>query len=559
VRIVRALARKHTACDFQLPEVAMNLWTRTSPTRRAMTIAAALAAVLAPAGSAQAQQKVLRAVLHADVRVLDPIWTTQTIANIHGMLVYDTLFGNDAAMQPKPQMVDTYEITEDKLVYTFTLRDKLKFHDGSPVTSADVIASLTRWGKKDGVGQRLFSFVDKLEAVDAKTFRMTLSKPYGMVLESLGKTNSSVAVIMRAQDAATDPQQQVKESVGSGPFKFAKDEWVPGSKTVYLRNADYASRPSSEKAESFAGSKFPGVDRIELVWISDPQTAMSALINGEIDFYENPNIDFYPILEKAKGVKLMRTGSLDSTHGMIRLNHLHPPFNNVKARQAMYYLINQENFLRAIVGDPKYYRVCHGLITCGSPLGNDGGSQWFKEYNPKKALQLLKEAGYNGEPITVLAATDHNTITPATQVLIQAMREAGINVDAQSMDWGSVVSRRAKKEPPAQGGWHIFVTTTGGVGSANPVLHTWLGAACDKGLFGWPCDAEIEKLRTEYGFALKAEEKARIARDLQARAMDQVVYIPFGQWDALLAYRSDRLEGIVPNTGLVVLWNITKK
>ena len=194
---------------------------------------------------------------------------------------------------------------------------------------------------------------------------------------------------------------------------------------------------------------------------------------------------------------------------MIRLNHLHPPFNNVKARQAMYYLINQENFLRAIVGDPKYYRICHGLITCGSPLGNDGGSQWFKEYNPKKALQLLKEAGYNGEPITVLAATDHNTITPATQVLIQAMREAGINVDAQSMDWGSVVSRRAKKEPPAQGGWNIFVTTTGGVGSSNPVLHTWIGAACDKGLFGWPCDAEIEKLRNDYGFAQKDEEKAQ--------------------------------------------------
>ena len=120
-------------------------------------------------------------------------------------------------------MVDKYDITEDKLVYTFTLRDGLKFHDGSPVTTKDVIASLERWGKKDGVGQRLFSFVDKLEAVDDKTFRMMLKKPYGMVLESLGKTNSSVAVIMRAQDAATDPQQQVKEAIGSGPFKFAKD------------------------------------------------------------------------------------------------------------------------------------------------------------------------------------------------------------------------------------------------------------------------------------------------------------------------------------------------
>jgi peptide/nickel transport system substrate-binding protein len=537
----------------------MNLWTRAPIRRGCIAIAAAVALSPVHVSFAQAQEKVLRAVLHADVRVLDPIWTTQTIANIHGMLVYDTLFGNDDDMQPKPQMVDKYEITEDKLVYTFTLRSGLKFHDGSPVTTRDVIASLQRWGKKDGAGQRLFTYVSKIESIDDKTFSMSLKEPYGMVLETLGKTNSSVPAIMRAQDAATDPQQQVKEAIGSGPFKFAKDQWVPGSKAVYLKNADYLPRPGSEKAQSFAGSKLPGVDRIELVWISDPQTAMSALINGEIDFYENPNIDFYPVLEKARNVKLMPTGKLDSTHGLIRLNHLHPPFNNVKARQAMYYLVNQENFLRAVVGDPRYFRICHGLITCGSPLANDGGSHWFKEYNPKKALQLLKEAGYNGEPITVLAATDHNTITPATQVLIQAMRDAGINVDAQSMDWGSVVSRRAKKEPPAQGGWNIFVTTTGGVGSSNPVLHTWIGAACDKGLFGWPCDAQIEKLRNDYGFAQKDEDKKRIARELQTRAMDEVVYIPFGQWNAYLAYRSDRLEGIVPNTGLVVLWNITKK
>ena len=395
-----------------------------------------------------------------------------------------------------------------------------------------MIASLRRWAARDGVGQRLFSFTDKLEAVDDKTFRMTLKKPYGMVLESLGKTGTSVAVIMRAQEAATDPQQQVKEAsaralqVRQGPVGAGQQGGV--SQERRLR----AAPEQREGRELRRLEVRRSVDRIELVWISDPQTAMSALINGEIDFYENPNIDFLPDPGEGQGREADATGKIDSTHGMIRLNHLHPPFNNVKARQAMYYLINQEDFLRAIVGDPKYYRVCHGLITCGSPLGNDGGSQWFKEYNPKKALQLLKEAGYNGEPITVLAATDHNTITPATQVLIQAMREAGINVDAQSMDWGSVVSRRAKKEPPAQGGWNIFVTTTGGVGSSNPVLHTWIGAACDKGLFGWPCDAEIEKLRNDYGFAQTDEEKTKIARDLQTRAMEQVVYIPFGQWDA---------------------------
>ena len=514
---------------------------------------------LAAAAPANAEEKVLRAVMHADVRVLDPVWTTATIASIHGAMVYDTLFGNDAKGDAKPQMVDTYEISADRLAYTFKLRDGMKFHDGTPVTSKDVIPSLKRWAARDGVGLRLFGFIDKLEAIDAKTFRMLLTKPYGMVLESLGKTSTSLPVIMREADALTDPQTQVKVAVGSGPFKFAADQWVPGSKAVYTKNPDYVSRPGNEPASFFAGSKFAGVDRIELVWISDPQTAMSALINGEIDFYENPNIDFYPILEKAAGVKLETTGEVDSHIGFIRFNHLHPPFDNVKARQAMYHLINQDDFLRAVIGDPKYYRICHALITCGTPLASDGGSQWFKEYNPKKTLQLMTEAGYKGEPIVILSTTDHNTITPATQVLIQAMREAGLNVDAQAMDWGTTVTRRAKKEPPDKGGWNIFITTTGGVSSANPILHTWIGAACDKGIFGWPCSEKIEALRDSYGFAQAPEDRKRIAKDLQTVAMEEVVYIPFGQWNQLIGYRQDRLSGIVPNTGLVVFWNIVKK
>lgn len=509
--------------------------------------------------SVGAQEKVMRAVLHADVRVLDPHWTTATIAGIHGMLVYDTLFGNNSKLEPQPQMVGKYEISPDRLSYAFTLREGLKFHDGQPVTTKDVIASLKRWAVKDGVGQRLFGFVKTIEAVDAKTFKMEFTKPYGMVLESLGKTGTSVPIIMREADANTDPNTQIKEAIGSGPFKFAKDQWVPGSKAVYLKNADYVPRPGKEPASFFAGSKYAGVDRLELVWISDAQTAMQALINGEIDFYENPNIDFYPILEKSKGVKLQSTGDIDSHQGMIRLNHLHPPFNNKKARQAMYHLINQEDFLRAVVGDPKYYRVCHGMITCGSPLASDGGSHFFKEHNPKKATQLMKEAGYNGEPIVILATTDHNTITPATQVLIQSMRDAGLNVDAQAMDWGTTVTRRAKKEPPAQGGWNIFVTTTGGISSSNPVLHTWIGAACDKGLFGWPCSKEIEELRNSYGFAQTMDEKKKIAKDLQTLAMEEVAYIPFGQWNQLVSYREDRVTPFVPNTGLIVLWNIERK
>ena len=448
---------------------------------------------------AQAQEKVLRAVLHADVRTLDPIWTTQTIAGIHGMLVYDTLFGNDDDMQAAA--ADGRQVRHQRGQAHLHLhaarraevpRRLARHHQGR-----DRLAQAL--GARDGVGQRLFSFVDKLEAVDDKTFRMMLKKPYGMVLESLGKTGTSVAVIMREQDAPTDPQQQIKEAIGSGPFKFAKDEWVPGSKTVYLKNPDYVPRPGNEKASSFAGSKFAGVDRIELVWISDPQTAMSALINGEIDFCENPNIDFFPILEKARGVKLMKTGKFDSTHGMIRLNHLHPPFNNVKARQAMYYLINQEDFLRAIVGDPKYYQVCHGLITCGSPLAQRRRQRHVQGVQSEEGA-AADEGG------RLQRRADHHPGGDRPQ-----HHHAG-DPGADPGDARGRPQRRRPVDGLGLGGLAPRQEGAAGAGrlehlrhhhgrrsaSANPVLHTWIGAACDKGLFGWPCDAKIEKLRNAY-------------------------------------------------------------
>ena len=349
-----------------------------------------------------------------------------------------------------------------------------------------------------------------------------------------------------------------KESIGSGPFIFAKDQWVPGSKAVYLKNKDYV--PRSEPPSCFAGGKIPGVDRIELVWISDPQTAMSALINGEIDFYENPTIDFLPLLEKAKGVKLLKTGKIDSTQGMIRLNHLHPPFDNIKVRQAMYYLINQEDFLRAIVGDPKYYQVCPGLLTCGGPYENDGGTHWMKEYNPKKALQLMKEAGYKGEPITVLAADrpqHHHAGHPGA--------DPG---DAR----GRHQCRRAvdglgqRGHAPRQQG-------TAGAGRLEHLRHHLgrrrlgqSGAAHldRRGLRQGPVRLAVRPRgrgaaqRLRHGRDRgRAQEDRQGAADARHGRRGLPAVRPVGHARSPTAPTS--IYGIVPNTGLAVLWGITKK
>ncbi len=515
--------------------------------------AALLAATALTPASAETT---LRATMHADVRTLDPHWTTQTIAGIHGMMVYDTLFGVDDEGVPHPQMVGDYSISDDGKEYSFTLRDGLKFHDGADVTTADVIASLKRWGEKDQAARAMFAYVDALEAVDDKTFTMKLSEPYGLVLDTLGKTGTMVPIIMRESDASTPGDQQVTEAIGSGPFMMVKEEWVPGSKTVYVKNPDYV--PRDEAPSGTSGGKVVKVDKVELVWIDDSQTRMQALIAGEIDILEQPAVDFLPILESDPNIEVIKTGAVDSHWGTLRINHLHPPFDKPEMRQALYHLINQQDYLQTIIGNPEYYRECYSYITCGTTYADETGKEILSDYNPKKAYEMMKAAGYNDEPISVLAATDHHTITPATQVFLNAMRESGINVNAVSIDWGSVVARRSSRDKPEDGGWNIFMTTSSGTAALNPALNTWLGAGCEGANVGWPCDEELEKLRGEFAFAQSVDERKAVARKIQERAMVVVPYIIYGQWTQPLAYRSDKISGIVPVTGMPVFWNITK-
>ncbi|WP_119420617.1 ABC transporter substrate-binding protein [Desertibaculum subflavum] len=515
--------------------------------------AAALAAV-----PALAQQKTLRVTMHADVRTLDPFWTTQTIAGIHGLMIYDTLFSSDADLKPQPQMVDKWTVSDDRKVYTFTLRDGLTFHDGSAVTSKDVVASMNRWGKRDGAGKQLMAFTTSIVAKDDKTFVWTLSEPYGLLIDILAKTGTSIPFVMREKEAMVDPFQQIQEVVGSGPFVFKRDEWKPGNVTVYEKFKGYV--PRKEPASGHAGGKVVKVDRVEFVWLSDPQTAQSALVAGEIDYLENPQADFLPILESTPGIKL-ETHKAAGTMGILQLNHLHPPFNNVKARQAMLYIINNADYLNTIAANPKLQTLCYSYWGCGVEMETDAGSEPYKgPKDYKKAEALFKEAGYKGEPITILHATDHQYINPANLVMIQQLRKAGfLKLDVQAMDWGAVVARRAKKETPDKGGWNIFITGTTVLTSSSPVTHTSIGMGCEKAWFGWPCDAEFEETRRAWAFAPDIATRKKLAVELSKQAYAKVPYISFAQWRNPVAYRSDKISGVLSVPSVPPMWNIEKK
>ncbi|MBS0541945.1 MAG: ABC transporter substrate-binding protein, partial [Proteobacteria bacterium] len=469
--------------------------------KRFFALVAAAAAFAVP--GVAAAQSTLRVVMHSDLKILDPIWTTAFIVRNHAYMIYDTLFALDGDLKIKPQMVDKWEVSPDQLVWTFTLRDGLAFHDGKPVTSEDVVASLQRWAKRDALGILLWTKLDKIDAVDAKTFRLTLKHKTGIVLQALAKPSGN-AFIMPKRVAETDAHKQISDYTGSGPFMLKLDETKPGEKTVYVKNPNY--KPRAEPPSGLAGGKVAKVDKVEWLAIPDTQTAINALEKGDIDMIEAPQHDLYPILEADKNIKLVNLNKWGNQY-IFRYNQLFKPFDNPKIRQALLYAFTQKEFLDAVIGNPQYYQVCKAMFVCGGPYATTKGFDDKYEGNIAKAKELLKEGGYDGTPVVLMHSTDLYVLTNMAPVAKQVMEKIGMKVDMQSMDWQTLVSRRAKKDTPDKGGWNALITSTSSADALDPLTYSFIAATCDKAWFGWPCDAENTKLRQ--AFADEPDEAKR--------------------------------------------------
>jgi len=492
--------------------------------------------------------------MHSDLKVLDPIWTTANIVRNHGYMVWDTLFAMDEKLQAQPQMVDTWTLSDDKLTYTFTLRDGLKWHDGKPVTAEDCIASLKRWGARDSTGVKMLSFVSSFEPVNDRTFRIVLKEPYGLLIDSLAKPGGSTPLMMPRRIAETDPAKQISEFIGSGPFIFKADEWKPGDKTVYVKNPRY--RPRSEPASGLAGGKVAKVDRVEWVAIPDQQTAVNALQAGEIDIIEAPQHDLYPLLKKDRNVSMVTTNKWGNQY-IYRFNQLHKPFDNAKNRQAMLYALNQKDFLNGVIGDPEYYTVCKAMFMCGGPYETTAGFADKYESDFAKAKQLLAEGGYDNTPVVLLHSTDLYVLTNMAPIAKSLMEKAGMKVDMQSMDWQTLVARRARKDPPDKGGWNVLITSTSGADSLDPLTYSFISAACDKAWFGWPCDAEITRLRDAFADEVDEAKRKEIVEKLQLRAAEVPTHAFLGQYNGAMAIRKNISGSVV--SPVPVFWNIEKK
>ncbi len=525
-------------------------------TAKCVVVLALILVLAVSFGQVAFAETTLRVVMHSDLKIVDPIWTTAYMSRNYGYMVYDTLFAMDEKLDIKPQMVGSYSVSDDNLTYSFTLRDGLLWHDGAPVKAGDAVASIKRWGQKDSMGQKLMEFTKELKVVDDKTFQLILKEPFGLVLMALAKPSSNVPFIMPKRIADTPASEQISEYVGSGPFIFNVEEWKPGDKAVFVKNPTY--KPRSEPPSWASGGKVVKVDRVEWISMPDHLTSVNALIAGEVDYLETPPIDLLPMLTPEKDtIALVNTNPLGNQY-MLRLNHLHPPFNNLKLRRAVLAAIQQEDFLKAVIGNPDYYKVSSAMFLSGTPLATDAGADIVMKSDFKLAKKLLKEGGYDGTPVVIMQSTDVDVLNNLAPVAAHALKQAGFTVDLQDIDWQTLVSRRAKKEPPSEGCWNLFLTSWVAADILNPVMAAGFNAGCDKAWFGWPCDEKMEELRDAFARETDLEKQKKLAAQIQVRAMEIVTHAHVGQWYQPAALRKDRIDGVL-NGPAPYFWNISKK
>jgi peptide/nickel transport system substrate-binding protein len=515
---------------------------------------AAAASLATPAISQRAASRALRFVPQADLSNFDPIWGTTYVMRNAAAMVWDMLYGVDDKLQPQRQMVEAEEVSADGLIWTFRLRGGLKFHDGEPVLAKDAVASVNRWAARDPIGEMFKAIENELVAVDDRTFRWALKKPFPKMLLALGKTTTPCCFIMPARIAATDPFKQVTEYVGSGPMRFVKSEWVPGAKAVFEKFANYA--PRQEPASWLAGGKRMLIDRIEWIVIADQATAGAALQNGEVDWWETPIPDLVPVLKKNRNVMVDIADPLGNI-GVFRMNHLHPPFNDVRARRAILMGLNQEDYMQAYVGDDeKMWKPLPGFITPGTSLYNEEGGDILKRpRNLAAAKRLLAESGYADQPVTCLVAQDISFLKAWGEVTADLLKRLGVNVDFAAVDWGTVIARRAQKSPPGQGGWQMFHTWIAGSDCVNPSAN-YMRANGDRAWFGWPNIPQVEAEVTTWFDAKTLEEEKASMRRFNKAALDQVLYAPLGFYLQYQAWRRN-VTGIAKGP-LPFFWGVSK-
>ena len=520
-------------------------------------VAAGLFALLPMRGpAAQPAERPLRLVMNTELQVLDPHVSPSYVTRTFGFMVFDQLVAMDSQGNMRPQMLESWQASEDRLTWTFRLRPGLEWHDGTPVTAEDCIASIRRWGTNDGLGRQMMAAMREMRAIDQNTFVLELARPFSQVIEALGKPSPYVAFMMPARLAAQPPNRPMAEIMGSGPFVFRRDEWRPGDRVVFRRNPRY--RPRSEPADGLAGGKVVHFERTEFVSLPDPSMRATALQAGEVDYLEYAPLDYVERYQRDRNLVVMPRPGLSQIMGAMLINNIQPPFNNLAARRALLLAVNQAEVVAGL-GLPRDMTMpfCPTIYSCGSPFETDAGAAHLRDWNLDRARAALRESGYNNERVVVLHSADSALISPVTLVLAEQMRRTGFNVDLVSQDFSTLAQRRLSREPVERGGWSIMPVIWAGYDLANPLANYATAYNCSNNYPGWYCDRELTPLLEAFAAEADPTRQREIAQRIQVRVLDNPGIIFAGQFSAPAVHRAN-LRGVLPG-GFPILWNIRRE
>jgi peptide/nickel transport system substrate-binding protein len=527
--------------------------TATGFSRRSILAMGTVAALPAPVVAQDMRAQTLRFVPQANLSVLDPVFTTATVTGNHGWHVFDTLYGVDAELKPKPQMAEGAEVLDDGKRWRITLRPGLRFHDGEPVRARDCIASLKRWCAREPYGQLLIRQVDEWRAVDDRTIEIRLKRAFPLLLDALAKPDSAVPFIMPERLAETDPNRGVTEMIGSGPYRFIAGEYNSGSRVVYEKFDAY--QPRQEAPSWTSGAKIAHFRRIEWHILPDPATAAAALQNGEVDWWERPHPDLQPLLARARDVR-REVSDTGGRLAVLRMNNLHPPFDDVRIRRAVRLSVLQEDYMRASRGDDRTdWDLCRSLWPRETPYYEDLGDAMMPG-SLDRARAALREAGYANQRVVVINPTDFPDIGPLGQVTADRLKRIGMNIELAESDWGTVVQRRSNRESVDRGGWSILHTTGGATAWANPAVSFLVRGQGTGGWFGWWKSDEAEAMAEAWLFAQNEAEQKQIASRLGRLALEDAAFIPLGQFRIRTAFRRN-ITGILQGSSPYP-WNVRR-
>ncbi|HWK44728.1 MAG TPA: ABC transporter substrate-binding protein [Stellaceae bacterium] len=511
---------------------------------------AALLAVMIQAGTPAHAETTLTAVLEAEVVTLDPYLTGAYITRTFGYMVFDTLFAPDSQGNFKPQMVGAWTTSDDKLIWRFTLRDGLRFHDGGPVTATDVVASLKRWATRNALGGRLLAATVSLEAADPKTFVLTLREPYGLVIETLGTTLGPGPFIMPERLARTPSTQQITEIIGSGPFVYSRADHRTGDRMRLRRNPDYVSR--AEPNDFLAGAKPVKVDAVEIRVLPDGATAAAALQRGEIDYMQYAPFDLIPLLERDPNIRMLNFTGAHMFTGHYRMNFTQKPFDDPAIRRVLLGLVDQHEVLQGLALDERFSRSCDSFFICGSPYATENPAA-PRDHSIEAAHAALAATAYHGEPVVVMVANDLEAPRVASTILADRLQRAGFTVDMQVVDWATLLQRRTQRT-----GWNVYGVHALGLDLQSPLTSSVINFNCqDSPGAGFMCERRLVPLFDAFAHAPTRATQQEIAGQIQAIIYEQALAAPFGQFAQPAAYRANLTE-LIPSA-IPLFWNVEKK